>query len=57
MAILEHAYSTLDHSVILCFPFILEVGSNVCHTIFKLIMTYSRHFLAQLPKDKDLDYP
>jgi hypothetical protein len=30
MTILEHARSMWEHSFILCFPFILEVGSNVC---------------------------
>jgi hypothetical protein len=30
MTILEHAGSTYEHSFILCFSFILEVGSDVC---------------------------
>ena len=29
-AILEHAGSMWEHSFILCFPFILEVGPDVC---------------------------
>ena len=30
MAILEHACSAYEYSFIFCFPFILEVGPDVC---------------------------